>query len=44
MKMDDVVNISLEDTQNKLDAMIKAQTAFAKANNMQLTTDFSGSK
>lgn len=44
MKMDDVVNKSLEDTQNKLEEMIKAQTAFAKANNMQLTTDFSGSK
>lgn len=44
MKMDDVINKSLEDTQNKLDEMIKAQTAFAKANNMQLTTDFVGSK
>lgn len=44
MKMDDVINKSLEDTQTKLDEMIKAQTAFAKANNMQLTTDFSSLK
>lgn len=44
MKMDEVINKSLEDTQSKLDAMIKAQTAFATANNMQLTTEPTSSK
>ena len=39
MKMDDVINKSLEDTQSKLDEMIKAQTAFATASNIELTTD-----
>lgn len=36
-KMDDVLNKSLENTQNKLDEMIKAQTAFAKTSKLQLT-------
>ena len=44
MKMDDVINKSLEDTQSKLDEMIKAQTAFATASNIELTTDSSNSK
>ena len=37
MKMDEAINKTLEDTDVKLDEMIKAQTAFAKANNMELT-------
>lgn len=39
MKMDEIINKTLEDTQTKLDEMIKAQTVFAKANNIQLTTE-----
>ncbi len=43
-KMDETINKSLEETQGKLEEMIKAQEAFAKTNDMQLTTDFSNMK
>lgn len=37
IKMDEIINKSLENTEAKFDEMEKAQIAFAKANNMQLT-------